>query len=136
MRVIGRLGIAQSVDIFLVVGTVARPLAEVRCPVGVAQIAEDGIGLEPFLVGLEEGAEVFGCQHSFAFLGEDQAKIFPLGFVDGFVVDGGQGIQFLASLFELLHFLAVVQGTQLSQVGVHGVEGVDGDAAVGIRVGP
>ena len=63
-------------------------------------------------------------------------EILPFGFVDHFVIDRGQGIQFFLTFVEFCHNLFIFQCTQLFQVGIHRVEGINGDTVVRIRVRP
>ena len=63
-------------------------------------------------------------------------KIFPLGFVDGFVIDGGQGIQLFLPFVEVCHGFFILQCSQLLQVGVHRMESIDGDAVIRIGIRP
>ena len=79
-----------------------------------------------------------GCrgQHLLSLLLEDEVEVFPFGFVDCLIIDGGQGIQFLLTFVERSHKFLVFQCTQLFQVCVHRVESIDGDAVIRIGVCP
>ena len=136
VRIVGRVRPAQCLYLLGIVGGILGPLAEIRGLVGITQVAEDGIWLQPFLVGFVEITESIRCQHLFPFLLEDEVEVFPLCLVHSFVVHGGQGIQFFLAFVEFGHHLLVLQAAQLLQVGVHGMEGIDGDATVRVGVCP
>ena len=136
VRIVGGVRPAQCLYLFGIVGGILGPLVEIRGLVGITQVAEDGIWLQPFLVGLVEITECIRGQHLFPFLLEDEVEVFPLCLVHSFVVHGGQGIQFLLAFVEFGHHLLVLQAAQLLQVGVHGMEGIDGDATVRVGVCP
>ena len=63
-------------------------------------------------------------------------EVFPFGFVDCLVIDGGQGVQLFLPSVEFRHGFFVLQCTQLFQIGVHRVESVDGDTVIRIGVRP
>ena len=86
VRIVGGVRPAQCLYLFGIVGGILGPLVEIRGLVGITQVAEDGIWLQPFLVGFVEITESIRCQHLFPFLLEDEVEVFPLCLVHSFVV--------------------------------------------------
>ena len=107
LPVTGRVRPAQLFYFFGIVGGIFGPGAEVGCLVGIAQVAEGGVGLQPLFVGFVETAESVRCQYFFSFLVEDEPEVVPLRLVHSFVVHGGQGVQLFLAFFELCHRLLV-----------------------------
>lgn len=70
MRIVYSFRLAHFFYIFRIINRVSWPFTEIGCFVGVAQITEDCIGLQPFFVGFKEVFETFGGQNLFSFLPE------------------------------------------------------------------
>ena len=128
--------LAERLDLLRVIGRKFGPLAEVRSAKCIAQVAEGCVGLQPLLVGFKELLELLRGEYRFPFLLEDEVEVLPLHLIHSLIVYLGQGIQLFLAAVEGGHLLLVLQCAELTQVGVHRVERIDGDAVVGIRVGP
>ena len=109
------------------------PLLEARRSIGIAQMAEDAIGFQPFGIFLGKGP-----------IGSPEADAAPLLFVvlvqvfllqsqDFHVVESRQVVQFLPTLLETDEHVRLGQG-QLAEVGIDGMEGMYADGVVGIAI--
>ena len=108
------------------------PLAECRCPVEVAIVAECGVRHEPLLVVVEESlVGDFLAQRSL-FLREHFLQVFHLCCEHPLVVNLRQGVQFLLQGCEMLAACLVLQFRKLSEVGILWVKGIDAYAVVRI----
>lgn len=75
-------------------------------------------------------------QYPLSLLFEDEVEVFPSGFVDCLITDGGQDIQFFLTLVKRSYKSLVFQYTQLLQVYAHRMESIDGNAIIGAGVHP
>ena len=101
MRVIHRFRPAHLLYILCMINGMSGPFTEIRCLKGIAQIAENSVRLQPFLVGIKEFAELSGGQYFFSFLLEDQSEVFPFRLVDSFVIHRRQAVEFFLFFVEL-----------------------------------
>ena len=60
MRVIYRFRPAHLLYILCIINGMSGPFTEIRCLKGIAQIAENSVRLQPFLIGIKEFAELSG----------------------------------------------------------------------------
>ena len=112
------------------------PLREGGGTVFISIEAEAGIGLQPLAVVIDElliGSTTFDGG---TLLLEDSLQITHLGLHHAFIVYLWQGIQFLAQRFVLRFQSLILQGWQLTQIGILRMQGIDADRVVGIRVLP
>ena len=101
MRIIYRFRLTHLLYILSIINSMSGPFAEIRRLEGVAQITENRIRLQPFLVGFKEFSKLFGSQYFFSFLLEDQAEVLPFGLIDSFIINRRQTVKFFLSLIEL-----------------------------------
>ena len=117
---------------FMMVG----PILEGGGAIKVTVVAEGCIRHQPLFIIFEEAFETLALHHLATLLGVECAQILHLGLVHTLVVNLGQGVQLLAQCLELRLQCLVLQGRQLTEVGVLGMERIDADRVIGIGVLP
>ena len=113
-----------------------RPLTEDRGAEAVAQAGEHGIGLQPVGILLKKGFEGGRSEHCLGILFISLAQVGAFELVHCLIVHLGQEVEGCPLPAIVVHQLRIGQFGHLTEVDVHGVESIDGDAVVGIRVGP
>ena len=125
-----------AVHLLLVIGGERLPVAEAGCVVCVAQMAEDGIGDKPVLIGLEERAERRRLQHGGALLGIEAAQIAGLEALHGLVVLLRELVEAHALALVGRHISPVEDDGKLREVDILRMQRKDGDGVVGVAVLP